>query len=174
MKRNGFDNVNFFIGREVEHTPAQGQLTLFIVGVQSVESIKEAINHPSLIGTPITHLYFGANHSFAPDGTSDYYPDWEHTIFYFLKQNSYLVTLDFDVSNVEDVLECGFTEYNNFIPMVSVKVPYANQLGYNAIVKIDDTDFDHSNPGVWCHRLHDLQNKHNFTSWREYRKDEKL
>jgi hypothetical protein len=88
--------------------------------------------------------------------------------------NSALFTLDFDVSDVEDVLESCFTEYNNFIPMVSVKIPYANQLGYNAIVKIDDIDFDRSNPGVWCHRLHDLQDNDRFTSWREYKKDEKL
>ena len=174
MKRNGFDNVDFFVGREVEHTAAYNHVTLFVVGSQSIAEVEAAIKDPGLIGTPITHLYFGANHSFAPDGTAEYYQPWETTILHFLRQSGYLVTLDFDVSDVEDVLECGFTEYNNFIPMVSVKIPYANQLGYNAIVKIDDTDFDHSNPGVWCHRLHDLQSNDRFTSWREYAKDTQL
>jgi len=56
--------------------------------------------------------------------------------------------------------------------MISVKVPYLQQLGYNATVKIDDKDFDATNPGVWCHSLHALTNPANFTSWREYTKDE--
>jgi hypothetical protein len=84
MRREGFNNVEFFIGREVEHTAAHGSLTLFIVGLQSIESIEKAINDPSLIGTPITHLYFGANHSFAPDGTAEFYRKWEEVILHFL------------------------------------------------------------------------------------------
>ena len=43
MKRN-YDNgvnenVNFFIGTEVEHTPQFGKKTLFVVGLQNYEEI---------------------------------------------------------------------------------------------------------------------------------------
>ena len=56
--------------------------------------------------------------------------------------------------------------------MISVKLPYINQLGYNAVLKLDDNDFDSTNPGVWCHRLHDLQTVDTFTSWDDYTNDE--
>jgi hypothetical protein len=35
------DNVVFFIGNEVEHTPAFGMRTLFVTGVQSVDAIAQ-------------------------------------------------------------------------------------------------------------------------------------
>jgi hypothetical protein len=56
--------------------------------------------------------------------------------------------------------------------MISVKLPYIQQLGYNAIIKLDDKDFKASNPGVWCHSVHDLQNRTVFTDWSKYTKDE--
>jgi hypothetical protein len=56
--------------------------------------------------------------------------------------------------------------------MISVKLPYIEQLGYNACLKIDDKDFDASNPGVWVHRVHDLKSKSLFTDWSKYTTDE--
>ena len=42
MDRPGFDNqVKFFYGTEVEHTPAFGKATLFVVGLQPVEEISK-------------------------------------------------------------------------------------------------------------------------------------
>jgi hypothetical protein len=37
--------------------------------------------------------------------------------------------------------------------------------------RLDDSDYSHSNPGVWCHQLHDLMAKDKFTSWDEYTSD---
>jgi hypothetical protein len=56
--------------------------------------------------------------------------------------------------------------------MISVKLPYIRQFGYNATIKLDDKDFAATNPGVWCHSLHDLQNYKVFTDWSKYTKDE--
>ena len=166
MNRNGHSNTSLFVGTEVEHSPAHGAKTLFVVGIQPTELIEAAY-----IAHRCEHIYFGANQSFAPDGTADFFTPWESMIFYFLKKN-YLCTLDFDVSDVEEVLESGFSEYHNFIPMISVKLPYINQLGYNATLKIDDKDFAATNPGVWCHSLHRLQYRNAFTGWSKYTKDE--
>jgi hypothetical protein len=47
-------------------------------------------------------------------------------------------------------------------------------LNYNTVLKIDDRDFADTNPGVWCHRLHDLQSTNGFTHWSAYTKDEVL
>ena len=69
------------------------------------------------------------------------------------------------------ILESGYNEHNKFISMISVKMPYINQLNYNACVKIDDNDFEASNPGVWVHHVSDLQPRNKFTSWEKYKND---
>lgn len=174
MKRSGHENVKFFIGDEVEVTPAHGQKTLFVVGVQSVEEIEKVLDDPyTKINREITHIYFGANQSFPKLDVNDYelWDIWEKMIVYFLKKK-YICTLDFDVGCVTGVLESPLVEYSNFIPMISVKIPYIEQLRYNAVVKLDDRDFVATNPGVWCHQLHDLMKRSQFTPWHCYTKDE--
>jgi hypothetical protein len=81
-------------------------------------------------------------------------------------------TLDFDVAVVQGVLECTFIGHRRFIPQISVKLPYLTQLGYNATIKLDDKDFAATNPGVWCHSLHNLRDRSVFTDWSKYIKDE--
>jgi hypothetical protein len=166
MNREGHNNASIFVGTEVEHTPAFGLKTLFVVGVQSVELIEAAY-----IAHKCEHIYFGANQSFAPDGTVLYHKPWDDMVSHFLKKDR-LCTLDFDVADTEYVLEFGFSEYYNFIPMISVKLPYLQQLGYNATIKLDDKDFRASNPGVWCHSLHNLLDRKVFTDWSKYTQDE--
>jgi hypothetical protein len=166
MNREGHNNASLFVGTEVEHSPAHGLKTLFIVGVQPIELVDAAYT-----AHKCKHIYFGANQSFAPDGTVEYFKPWEEMIRHFLGKK-YLCTLDFDVSDVEEVIESGYGEYHNFIPMVSVKLPYLQQLGYNATIKIDDKDFAATNPGVWCHSLHNLLDRKVFTDWSKYTQDE--
>ena len=161
-----------FVGTEVEHTPAHGKVTLFITGVQSVEDILACLNHNPY---GIEHLYFGANMSFPKLDVNDSngWAPWEDMVTHFLNLG-YLCTLDFDVSCAEGLLESGLTKYYNFIPMISVKLPYIDQLGYNATIKLDDKDFNASNPGVWCHSLHDLKDRSKFTDWSKYTNDKIL
>ena len=160
------DDTKFFIGIEVEKTPAYGQKTLFVVGKQNPKEIlARALNNDC------PHIYLGANQSFAPDFTEEDSKEWDHIIMTLVKEGVW-TTLDFDVADTEWVLECGATEYNNFIPQISVKIPYINQLGYNATLKIDDKGFKASNPGVWCHSVHELQTRDTFTDWTKYTKDE--
>lgn len=166
MNRAGHENVRFFTGTEVEHTPAFGKRTLFVVGVQPIEDIASHLQG-------CEHIYFGANQSFPNCGVNDLdiWRPWEHMIHAFLERD-YLCTLDIDVSCVEGLHEGMFCEYNNFIPMISVKLPYIRLFNYNATLKIDDRDFRATNPGVWCHSIHELQNKSVFTDWSKYTKDE--
>lgn len=167
MNRTGYNNTKLFVGTEVEHSPAYGQKTLFVVGIQDKELIEAAA-----IAHKCTHIYFGANQSF-PTGraTSTDWTRWENMIFPFIGQG-YWCTLDIDVSEVEDMLDCQLVEHHKFIPMISVKLPYLQQLGYNATIKLDDKDFAASNPGVWCHQLYDLLQRNKFTDWSRYTKDE--
>jgi hypothetical protein len=94
-------------------------------------------------------------------------------IYHFLELD-YWCTLDLDIACVEGLLESGLIENHNFIPMISAKLPYIKQLGYNATLKLDDKDFRATNPGVWCHSIHDLQTRSAFTDWSKYTKDETL
>ena len=174
MKRAGHEDVKFFIGTEVEHTPALGLKTLFVVGVQPIVDIIMTLSEPGTQSNqPIEHIYFGANMSFPNPPVNDFHTwqAWEDMIKPCLA-TGILCTLDVDSTCVEGLVESGLTEYSNFIPMISVKLPYMSQLGYNATIKLDDRDFAATNPGVWCHSLHTLQNREVFTPWSKYTKDE--
>ena len=166
MEREGYtDDTKFFIGTEVEKSPAYGQKTLFVIGTQNPKEIlARALNNKC------PHIYLGANMSFAPESEQDW-KDWEYMVNSLIT-NEIWVTLDYPVELHEEVLECGFVEYSNFISMISVKLPYINQLNYNACIKIDDKDFKATNPGVWVHSVNDLMPRDKFTDWTKYTKDE--
>jgi len=165
MNRDGHEAVKFFYGTEVEHTPAYGKQTLFVVGVQPVEDIEKAYKD-------CEHIFFGANHSYDPPKDSiEEYGEWEYMIKYFLKQGI-LCTLDVPYSQLEEIHDDGYDEYNNFIAQLRISIPYVNLYNYNTMVKIDDNDFDATNPGVWTHSLHKLMDRTVFTPWSDYSKDE--
>lgn len=166
MKRN-YDtgvreDVIFFIGTEIEHTPAFGRKTLFVTGVRPVEEIALNLNGAE-------HIFFGANHSFNPQNALDW-QRWESMITFFLDKD-YLCSLDIPLSLVEEFNEGGLNEYDNFIPQIRVPIPYIKLWNYNTMIKIDDKDFKATNPGVWSHSLHDLKDRSKFTSWDQYNND---
>jgi hypothetical protein len=161
------ENIEFFVGVEIEHTPAHGQYTLFVTGIHPVENILKALRFAST--HKITHIFFGANHSFNPV-TADDWDKWETMIKYFLN-DKYLCSLDIPLSAVEHFNEGGLNEYNNFIPQIRVPIPYIKLWNYNTMIKIDDTGFNESNPGVWTHSLHELQDRTKFTNWSQYAND---
>ena len=162
------EEVTLFTGIEIEKTPAYGMKTLFVVGIQNEQTIINlAKDHHC------THIYFGANQSFPKLDVNDaagWHP-WEYMIQECLEAG-FWCTLDFDVAQVEGLLESSLVEHRQFIPQISVKLPYLQQLGYNATIKLDDKDFAATNHGVWCHNLHDLLGRDKFTSWDQYGKDE--
>ena len=166
MNREGHDEVSFFIGTEVEHTPAFGKRTLFVVGLQDPQIVLQEYQN-----NDCDHIYFGANQSFTEYEWINLV-DWVYMIRFCLEKIPNYCTFDFDVRYAKDVVDTALVEFNNFIPMISVKLPHIAQLGYNATIKLDDKDFAATNPGVWCHSLHDLQKREVFTDWSKYTQDE--
>ena len=166
MKRNyttgTAENVQFFTGVEIEHTPAHGMKTLFVVGIQTTELIASNLKGAE-------HIFFGANHSFNPQ-TPKEWDIWQNMIQFFLDKE-YLCSLDIPLSAVEEFNDGGLNESNNFIPQIRVPIPYIKLWNYNTMIKIDDKDFKATNPGVWSHSLHKLMNRDNFTSWDKYNGD---
>lgn len=162
------EGINFFIGREVEKTPAHGLLTLFVTGIHPVQTISEHLNHP----VKPEHIFFGANHSFNPQNALEW-QRWEDMIDYFLSRE-WTCSLDIPLSLAEQFLESGLNEHSNFIPQIRVPLPYAKLWNYNTTLKIDDKDFDATNAGVWVHSLHTLMDRETFTGWSEYKNDEPI
>lgn len=176
MIREGHENTEFFVGTEIEISPAHGKSTLFVVGLQPVDIIRWRLEESnSKRREPIQHIYFGANMSFPNPPIDDAmtWNKWQGMIMPFLTQGIWC-TLDLDVTAAEGLLESMLTDQALFIPMISVKLPYIKQLGYNATIKLDDRDFNATNPGVWCHSVHDLMDRNKFTSWDKYTKDETI
>lgn len=173
MDRPGHNDVGFFLGQEVERTPAFGMKTLFVVGLHTTNSIEKILDDPFMsVGDPVEHIFFGANHSYNPARNGDWHA-WEEMIVFFLKRN-YLCSLDIPISAVETFHDGALCEYNNFIPQIRIGIPYVRLWNYNAMIKLDDRDFDSTNPGVWCHRLHDLMSTETFTPWQHYQKDKPI
>ena len=167
------DNVKYFTGNEVEHTPAYGMYTLFVTGVQPTIHIEEML----LQYDQIEHIFFGANHSLqgkvGPTHTHRPLACWSDMIKYFLHKD-YWCSLDIPIDCAEDILQWGLQEYNNFIPQIRVPIPSVKKWNYNTMVKIDDKGFAETNPGVWSHRLHDLMDANKFTDWSKYGLDKPI
>ena len=176
MKRDYESGVSdtpiFFTGIEVEKTPAFGMKTLFVTGVQPCDVIQNHYDEEQC-----EHIFFGANHSFNPGvdfpKDADAWDEWEGMIEYFLNKNI-LCSLDLPLSHAEALLETVMIEKDNFIPQIRIPLPYIKLYNYNTMIKLDDRDFNATNPGVWCHSLHDLMDREKFTDWGKYGLDKVL
>jgi hypothetical protein len=171
MNRDGHNNVAFFIGPEVEHTPAYSRRTLFVVGRQGVaDIIKQAQDNK------VTHIFMGANHSFDvdpahPDETVKAY--WDKTITALLDKG-FWVTLDYEAHLHEMVLKMlnpGIWQSRIFVPLLSVRIPKIETTSNNLTIKIDDVDFKATNRGVWCMHFHEVTDSNRFTDWQDYESD---
>jgi hypothetical protein len=160
------DKAMLFIGKEVEMTPAYDLRTLFVVGADyNPDELFEIATK-----NDCRHVYFGANMSFTiqpyEQGQS-----WHKLLSDFVSRPIWF-TLDFQLHQWPWVRTQDFSHVDNFIPMVSVRIPHIQDLNYNACIKLDDNDFNCTNPGVWVHSVHDLKSRDVFTSWSEYTQDE--
>lgn len=150
----------FFVGPEVEYTAANGKKTLFVVGMQKIKTIEElAIKHK----TP--HIFFGTANSFLFDGN-----DWDRVISHFLERG-YMVSVEYSAHQHEKMLSklsSWIWQSKHFIPVLSVKIPNIEFSNPNLILKIDDSEFQHSNAGVWCYNHQELMDSNRMTGWQEY------
>ena len=113
MEREGYtDDTKFFIGTEVEHSPAYGQRTLFVIGPQNPKEIlARALNNNC------PHIYLGANQSFQVDLMQNHPGEvkkWDEVVLPLLDAG-YWVTLDYDVKYHTWVLQNGYNENKKFI-----------------------------------------------------------
>jgi|ETNvirenome_6_85_1030632.scaffolds.fasta_scaffold22902_4 hypothetical protein len=185
---------NYFIGKEVELSPAHGLKTLFVKTETSMDA-------PTILATAnikaCDHIYLGAGQSFMTNTLygSRYVPVSETDnhgktlqilqgdslkfenfdsfpmgIHWLLETTNYWVTLDFDVMYLDLITSWNLFKYEKFIPMISVKLPSLHSLNKHAIIKLDDNiNFNGAtNNGVWCHNLQSLAKRKGLTKWAEY------
>lgn len=179
--RQGHEGVKFFVGPEIEQTPAFGKKTLFVVGLQELAVIDGlAKAHKT------SHIFLSANRSFDGLEVSDKgvyqvvgeagttaASAWEAQI-HALLDKGYMVSLDYPAHKhdmVLKVLNAGIWQSRNFVPILSVAVPHVSTSSKNLTVKIDDINFKATNPGVWCMHHTEVTDSNRFTDWQEYGDD---
>lgn len=168
MNRAGHENVAFFIGPEVEHTPAYSKKTLFVVGKQDVVEIERIARE-----NRANHIFMGANHSFSIIEGDETWYYWNDTITRLLDLG-YWVTLDYEAHLHVEVLKMftpGVWQSRLFVPLLSVRIPKIQTSNPNLTIKIDDVDFNATNPGVWCLHHNQITDSNRFTDWGEYESD---
>jgi hypothetical protein len=154
--------VEYFIGTEVERTAMFGEKTLFVVGIKPVEDITAIAEKHD-----IKHLYFGTSQTFHPQSQYEW-ADWDSMIKPLLLKG-YWVTLDFGIEYLtDDYYDQKWDDYNTYIPMLSAKLRHVRKLNYNSTLKLDDTTWGDTNPGVWCHPLNELLTRNVYTDWKDY------
>ena len=165
------ENIDYFVGKVVEKTSAFDNDTLFVVGIKPVKDIIKLATRNNC-----DHIYLGANQSFhvtGDTGTEEESQSWDEMVTELLKAGLW-VTLDYDVRYHEYVIESGYNEHDNFISMISVKLPYVKQLNYNACIKVDDNTFKGTNPGVWVSYVQEHLDRNKFTDWEKYTQDKPI
>lgn len=156
----------FFTGTEVERTPLFGKELLFVIGIQSVDTIIKIADQNWVKG-----IYLGADCSFNPSSSENWY-EWDQMVTGLIDAN-FWVTLDFSVDKSQLVQDkITYATHRKFIPMISVRIAHVEKFNYNATVKIDDIGFNSTNSGVWCWPLRDLMDRDRFTNWDEYANDQ--
>jgi len=166
MNRDGHNNVKFFVGSEVEHTPAYAKRTLFVVDIQDAAEIEQLAREQK---TP--HIFLGANHSFEGEIES---AKQHEKIIHTLLDRGFWVTIEYPAHKHDvmlKVLNAGIWQSRNFVPLLRVQIPKIENSSINLTVKIDDIDFNATNPGVWCMHYRELTDSNRFTGWVDYEAD---
>ena len=158
------DNAVFFVGKEVEKTATKGMKTLFVVGLQRTSHI---VRHAEK--NKCKHIYFGANHSFKAL-VGEEVQSVGQQLKYFLDKG-YWVTFDTaPTPRFDDIYK--LLSNKKFTIVYGLRMDNVEKMKGNVVIKIDDTDFKATNPGVWCWSVNDMIDKKHFTEWAEYENDQ--
>lgn len=172
MNRDGHQERSFFIGPEVEHTPAYSKKTLFVAGIHPEHDADLIERLAREYKTP--HIFLGANHSFDATHYTEYFGKTWNDLVTRLLDRGFWVSLDYPAHQHETVLKMftpGVWQSRQFVPLLSVRIPKIQTSSPNLTVKIDDIDFKATNPGVWCMHFHEVTDSNRFTDWQDYGTD---
>ena len=158
-------DVTVFSGIEVEHTPAYGKQTLFLARNDlTFDQIQECA-----VMANAEAIYYGANRSYI-HGHFMQVPQ----IMKFL-EHGYYVTVDypFELHQMVSQKFALVWKHERFIPFCSIIFPDSAE-DTSLYFKIDDSDFNKTNKGVWTMGMENFKSKAGFTKWDEYKQDEPI
>jgi len=158
------DDVGVFSGLEIEHTPAYGKRTLFLARNDLVlDQILDLAKQ-----SQAEAVYFGANRTFMPHIVT------QLTQMMKLLDKGYWVTIDYPHAIHEEVKKNSVRMDTREVHTVLFSYIPNSEGDDNLCIKVDDTDFNATNPGVWTMSMDHFKQTAGFTSWDEYKKDEPL
>jgi len=164
-KNNSNQKVVYFVGQEIEKTNQYKVQTLFVAGPRPYdEIIKWHKIAEERTKQKIRHIFATANMSLK---------FWQHTDTETVKRllKKFYVTIDGAPRDILRLLP-HLPKSKKITVMISLEVPHVEELKkFNCVLKIDDTGFSETNPGVWCHRLGTLTGTRGFTAWALYKND---
>lgn len=156
------EGVSSFVGIEVENTTCKGMKTYFIADEEYF--VELLITEAKALGCG--HIYLGANKLYSKQ-VMDW--AWINEVVKAAALSGIEVTLDFPVHVWDYVLEYINVGASNLHLNVSVEMPNISRCS-NVNVKVDDIDFECTNPGVWVYPVR--QDSAEFNDWTVYGKDE--
>ena len=159
------DDVKVFSGFEVEHTPAYGLQTLFLARNDlTFDQIQELA-----VLSNAEAIYYGANRSYM----HSHFQQVLQVIKFI--EHGYYVTVDypFELHQLVSQKYALTWKHEKFIPFCSIIMSNSEE-DTSLCFKIDDIDFNKTNPGVWTMSMKDFKSKAGYTKWDDYKKDEPI
>jgi hypothetical protein len=159
------NTAKMFVGQEVEHTPYFGLRTLFVVGSPQ-DQVNLIVEQASQ--NDCTHIFLGANHSYAPQ-TIEEAIEWSLAISKLSKK--FKVSVDVGSNFLHYFRRSKAHLVKDVCLQVRLEISDMSEYNNLVMIKIDDSGFRHSNPGIWTTPLTTICSPANFTAWNEYNKD---
>ena len=159
------NNIKVFSGVEIEHTPAYGKQTLFLARNDlTFDQIQELA-----VLSNAEAIYYGANRSYM----HNHYQQVLQVIKFI--EHGYYVTVDypFELHQLVSQKYALTWKHPKFIPFCSIIFPDSEE-DTSLCFKIDDIEFNKTNPGVWTMSMKDFKSKAGYTKWDNYKKDEPI
>ena len=154
--------VNLFVGKEIEHTLAHGKRTLFLARNDlTTDQILELA-----VANNCEHIYYGANRSYMHSHGMQL-----AQMMKFL-DDGYYITVDYPYAIHNEVKKKFALVWKRpkFIPFCSIIFPNTED-DRQVHIKIDDSDFNKTNTGVWAMSLDKAKETAGYTQWEEYKSD---
>jgi hypothetical protein len=151
--------MTFYIGPEVNQTPAFSKRTLFVEDFQDTKIIESTAREYK---TP--HISLAAKNTFSLEY------DWNAQLTALLDRG-FMVTLEYPVelhSRLIMDLSRGVLQSRNFVPLPCVNVMSMSTLNPNLTLKIDDQ----SGEGVWAMHYHQIMDSNRYTAASEFQMEE--
>ena len=159
------DNIKVFSGVEIEHTPAYGKQTLFLARNDlTFDQIQELA-----VLSNAEAIYYGANRSYIHSHFQQVLQ-----VIKFL-EHGYYVTVDypFELHQLVSQKYALTWKHEKFIPFCSIIMPDSEE-DTSLCFKIDDIEFNKTNPGIWTMSMKDFKEKAGYTKWNDYKKDKPI